>query len=32
MVEHAAERFIELLREVERFPLSKLRPGPLDDQ
>jgi len=31
MIEHAAERFIELLREVERFPLSKLRPGPLDD-
>jgi creatinine amidohydrolase len=31
MVEHAAERFIELLREVERFPLSKLRPGPLGD-
>ena len=32
MIEYAAERFIELLREVERFPLSKLRPGPLDDQ
>jgi creatinine amidohydrolase len=31
-IEHAVERFIELLREVERFPLSKLRPGPLDDQ
>jgi creatinine amidohydrolase len=32
MIEHTAERFIELLREVARFPLSKLRPGPLDDQ
>ena len=32
MIEYAAERFIELLREVERFPLSKLRPGPLDYQ
>jgi creatinine amidohydrolase len=32
MIEHAAERFIELLREVGRFPLAKLRPGPLDDQ
>lgn len=32
MIEHAAERFIELLREVARFPLSKLRPGPLDNQ
>ena len=28
IVEHAAARFIELLREVERFPLSQLRPGP----
>jgi creatinine amidohydrolase len=27
-IEHAAERFIELLREVERFPLSALRPAP----
>jgi creatinine amidohydrolase len=32
MIEHAAKRFIELLREVERFPLAKLQPGPLDDQ
>jgi creatinine amidohydrolase len=32
MIEHTAERFIELLREVARFPLSKLRPGPLDNQ
>jgi len=28
IVEHAAARFIELLLEVERFPLSRLRPGP----
>ncbi|HEX3535311.1 MAG TPA: creatininase family protein [Stellaceae bacterium] len=28
IVEYAAERFIELLREVARFPLSALRPGP----
>jgi creatinine amidohydrolase len=27
IVEHAAARFIELLREVERFPLSQLRAG-----
>jgi creatinine amidohydrolase len=28
IVEHAAARLIELLREVERFPLAQLRPGP----
>jgi creatinine amidohydrolase len=28
IVEHAAVRFIELLREVERFPLGRLRAGP----
>jgi creatinine amidohydrolase len=28
IVEHAAARFIDLLREVERFPLSRLRSGP----
>lgn len=28
IVEHAAARFIELLREVERFPLSQLQAGP----
>lgn len=28
LVDHAASRFIDLLREVERFPLSHLRPGP----
>lgn len=27
IVEYAAERFIELLREIERFPLSALRPS-----
>ena len=30
IVEHAAARLIELLHEVERFPLSHLRPGPDD--
>jgi len=30
IVEHAAARFVELLREIERFPLSQLRPGPND--
>jgi creatinine amidohydrolase len=28
IVEHAAARFIDLLREVERFALSRLRSGP----
>jgi len=28
IVEYAASRFIDLLREVERFPLSRLKPAP----
>lgn len=29
IVEHAAEGLVELFREIDRFPLDSLRPGPL---
>jgi hypothetical protein len=29
LVEHAAARFVKLLDEVHRYPLSALRAGPL---
>jgi len=30
MIDHAAGRLVEVLREIERFPLSALRKGPLE--
>jgi len=29
LVEHAARRFVQLLGEIDRYPLDSLRPGPL---